>query len=704
VVAEGRIRIYTDSDTDWGLPQLQDPAGADYLTVRAPEGVRADVLVQSVTSLTVMVCGRGLKPGEEVVVIYGDRSGGGPGSRAQTFLEKKRFFWVAVDADGRGRYTRLPDPPYVRIVGGEAERLIVTAPSTAAVGTPFRFQVRAEDAWGNPAAAYQGTVAVQASGVEMPAACFAFSREDGGVRWIEGCVASQAGVHRIWATDTQAGLSAESNPILCGEQTGPYSLYWGDFHGGQIAMAEKIPDFFQYARDVAAIDFAGYQRNDHAISKADWARQQQVERDFYQPGRFVPVPGFEWSQQTRGGGHHNVFFRRHDQPLRRSSHSGLEEKSDADTDLPHILDVYRTYRGGDVVITPHVGGEHADLTYHEPILEPAVEVTSTHGTFEWILEEALQHGYRLGFLGGSDSHTGRPGTDHPGHQLRRYAKSGLTGVYAAEVTLEAVLEALQARRCYATTGARIRVRTEADGHLMGEEYTASSPPAISVFVAGTASLESVELFRGLEKVYSHPLEGSPAAHRVRLLWEGASRKSSYSGVIWDGRLRATGARLASVEKIRFDSPRSRIFAVEADGLRWHSVTCGYRSGLVVALEGVAEAEVQLAIDTFVITGPEYGEHGEIGPRRMSCAPAEKLAFSASLRELADGPKVVDIGILNRSVTVSLVPENRAAESVAFTFADPSPKPGINPYWVRVVQTDMEMAWSSPIFVDYVSSL
>ena len=199
-----------------------------------------------------------------------------------------------------------------------------------------------------------------------------------------------------------------------------------------------------------------------------------------------------------------------------------------------MRDLYAAYRHSDVLITPHVGGAHADLTYHEPTIEPAIEITSTHGSFEWFLEEALQHRYTVGFVGGSDSHTGRPGSDTPGYQPRRYAQAGLTGIYASDLTLEAFFTALKARRCYATTGARIVVRVDADGHAMGAAYSTSTSPTIAVSITGTAPLESVELYRGLEKIYSHPIEATPDPERVRILWHGASRKSSYSGVVWDG--------------------------------------------------------------------------------------------------------------------------------------------------------------------------
>lgn len=703
VAPGGCIRVYTDSDTDWGMPQFQDPTAADYMTVEAPAGVHVGILNQNVTSLVLHIRGRALRPGEKVILVYGDRSGGGPGARAQTFAEEKRYFLVAVDANGSGAYVKLEDSPCVSIVGGTADRLVVIAPSTASSGDPFRLMVKAEDAWGNPSADYEGSVELFTDGLELPVQNLRFRRKHNGVRWIEGRAPSRPGIYRIAAMDAQTELEARSNPVVCSDGPLPHGLYWGDYHGGQVARAEKIPGFFRYARDVAAIQFASYQRNDHAVSKTDWEVQQRAERDFHQPGRFIAIPGFEWSPRTEVGGHHNVYFRRHDQPIRRSSRQALHEHSDNDTDVHHVTDLYRTYRGTDTVITPHVGGEHSDLNHHDPTLEPAVEVTSTHGSFEWFLRETLEHGYKLGFFGGSDSHTGRPGDDRPGHQHRRYAKAGLAAVYATEVSLDAFLEALKARRCYATTGARIVLRTEMDGHPMGSEPATGSKPRISASVIGTAPLESVELFRGMERLYTHPVRATPASNRVRILWEGASRKSSYSGVVWDGTLTLDRGKIAGVEKLRFDSPRSDICDRDERSLRWHSVACGYRSGVILDLNVDRDAVLRLAVHTSLITGPTFGGHGEAGPRRMSYAPAERASFCVSLRELRKKPLEIDIGVLNRKVTVSLAPEQSTPDTAEFAFTDPSPVPGVNPYWVRVVQTDMEMAWSSPIFVDYAPS-
>ncbi|TAK25754.1 MAG: DUF3604 domain-containing protein [Chloroflexota bacterium] len=707
ITSGGRIRIHTDSDTDWGIPQLQDPASADYLSVQAPPGISVSVRVDG-KALTLLVHGQGLSAGESLVVTYGDRAGGGPGSRAQCFAESRRYFHIDVAPDATSPFSALPDSPHLAIVGGDAAKLIVIAESTCTVGDTVRILVRAEDAWGNPAAAYRGAVTLTSDALAPSATHHTFGPEDAGLWWLDGRV-TRPGVQSISAQDAALSFTAVSNPIVVTAQPAAYALHWGDPHGGQIADARKIRDFFRYARDAAAISFVGYQRNDEAHSIDDYATQQAAEREFAEPGRFIPLPGFEWSPNESEGGHHNVYFRRQDQPMRRSSHSGVKDLSDVATDLPHVVDLYGAYRGTDTLITPHVGGEPSKLDWHEPTLEPALEVTSTHGSFEWFLRESLERRYQMGFLGGSDGYDGRPGANGPGHQERRYAKGGLTGLYlyaGAGLTLDAVHEALAARRCYATTGARIVADVRLGHHLMGESVRLSGLPTLSVTVHGTAPLESVELFRGLDRIYRHGLSGHSIPNAVRLLWQGASRKTSYSGVCWDGTLRVDGASIARIEKIRFDSPRSHVSDLTPSSLHWHSIQCGYRGGLILHLEPIAgthasRTAIHVNVNTTLISRSLFGGHGDGDPRRIAYTPAERISLTSSLADLADAPRELPLGILDRSLTVSLAPSPTNTRCAEFSFTDRSPTPGTNPYWLRVTQADMEMAWTSPLFVDYV---
>ncbi len=51
---------------------------------------------------------------------------------------------------------------------------------------------------------------------------------------------------------------------------------------------------------------------------------------------------------------------------------------------------------------------------HDGRLETAVEVHSAWGTFEWLLQDAFEAGYRVGIVANSDGHKGRPGACYPG--------------------------------------------------------------------------------------------------------------------------------------------------------------------------------------------------------------------------------------------------------------------------------------------------
>ena len=697
----GVVRIGTDSDTDWGLPQVQGPKDADYLSVQGPEGAEVATQVVDLTAVNLVNTGRALVKAEEVLVTFGDRSGGGPGSRSQTFIEARRYFWIEVDVDGSGNFIPIAARPELSVVGGDAVRLVVVAPSDAVAGEEFRISVKAEDRWGNPASRYRGSVSIRGAGIAVGADQVEFDEKCGGVVWIDGCRITETGEHRVVARDEDAGLEGVSNPIVATETQSQLRLYWGDPHGGQVVDPYKIGDFFQYARDVAGIHFAGFQRNDPAISTGAYDVQQQAEREHYEPGRFVPLPGYEWSATTDRGGHHNVYFRRFDQELRRSAHADHIDDWDLETDLPHVREMHAEFRYSDIVVTPHVGGIAADLQYHEPAIEPALEITSTHGQFEWFLRESIERNYKMGFIGGSDCYTGRPGDDQPGHQLRRYQKAGLTGVYATELTLDAVLAGMKARRVYATSGVRIVAIVSADGHMMGSEYSTAASPEISAKILGTGPLERVELFRGLELLHCEDMTQGTSANRVRVTWEGASRRTSYSGVVWQGSVKTSGGSINGVKKIRFDSPRSKIVEATDSRVGWESWACGYRSGLLLDVNGDDDTEIEVALSSDVIASSQYGGHGEDGARRITYATADRVRIPTTLGALADGPRVIDLGELDRKVTVELAPEP-GPDRVEFRVVDDAPRPGINPYWVRVTQSDMEMAWTSPVFVDYVA--
>jgi hypothetical protein len=694
LAAGGSILIDTESDSDWGRPQVVDSGADDYLKVSPPDGRAVSVHTPDHKSLVVTVQSGTVSAGESLTISLG----AGDGLRAQTFYETEHYFRCRVDPTGEGVSTAI-ESVIVEVAGGQAESLSAIAPSDIEIGSSFALLLKAEDRWGNPAERYRGSVDISAPGLILPDGdTLSFGDSDGGVRRIEGAVFTEAGATRISVEDVENGLSASSNQVRIAQELPALKLFWGDPHSGQVADPSKIGNYFNYAHEVSGLDFAGYQRNDSAHSTDAYEIQQVEEKRFHQPGRFVPLPGFEWSGNLAAGGHHNVYFGRYDLPMKRwRGASSLGRPGESD--LPHVRNLHNFYRGTDTVITPHVGGQHADLQWHDPTLEPAVEVTSTHGSFEWILRESLERGYQMGFVGGNDCHTGRPGDDRPGHQLRRYSKGGLTGVYAEELTLKGVLDAIKAKRVYATTGARIRADVSVDGHLIGEKYSCGSSCEIRVDVEGTTSLERVEVYRGLELIHTEQFGAAATGNRVRVLWDGASRMSSYSGIIWDGYLEVAGGVIGDVSTIRFDSPRSRFDRESSSRLGLNGWACGYPSGVIADVSLDADSEITLVLNSQLIIGEQFGMHGEVAPRRMATSEADSVRIATTLAQLAERAARVDLGHLNRSVTVELAPEP-GVDRASFTVTDDGVKPGVNPYWVKVVQQDMEMAWVSPVFAEH----
>ena len=395
------------------------------------------------------------------------------------------------------------------------------------------------------------------------------------------------------------------------------------------------------------------------------------------PVSFVTFVGYEWSANTPLGGDHNVYYPGNDGPLHRSSHVLIPDKSDINTDCTHVTELYDTLRGevkdsrnGDVLLLPHVGGRYANLNWHDPELEPLIEVYSEWGEFEWFLREALEKGYQVGFTAGSDDHKGRPGAAPPGSgSFGVYG--GLTCIYATELTRAGLWEALKARRCYGTTGQRILLEVTADGKPMGAAYQANQPPEISVNVVGTAPIERVDIFRGLEQIYTFPTKTKRSKDQIRVAWSGQRIRARNRLVRWDGNLEIDRGQILGAEGYAFDTPAEGIEAVNQRTVSWKSVTTGDADGVILRLDAPPETTLDFKTPT--------------------------LNRCVSLQEISDSPIVVDAGGIDMKVVFERLPLGIGRE-VAFTFREAALPTGCHPYWIRVLQTDGAKAWASPIYV------
>ena len=109
---------------------------------------------------------------------------------------------------------------------------------------------------------------------------------------------------------------------------------------------------------------------------------------------------------------------------------------------------------------------------HDHQLERSVEVHSAWGTFEWLIQDAFEQGYRVGILSNADGHKGRPGASHPG--ATKFGSYGcLSCRVASEHSRAGIMEALRKRHHYGTTGCRVvldaRVHFDNPAELFAED-------------------------------------------------------------------------------------------------------------------------------------------------------------------------------------------------------------------------------------------
>jgi hypothetical protein len=693
----GSLRICTRQVSDNGRPQFTDPKAPNYVTAEASNGAKLVLdynpklaMRPWSRTLTVTVARGFLAPGETITIRLGDRRGGSPGMRMQTYAETRFHYLVLADVFATCNWALLPDQPHVPIVPGPPVRRLAILPTRRAPGEPFALLLRADDRWGNPAALPGAVHRLRAS---APVAGLPET-----FAWPEG-----ARAHRIEGLHSEAAEAltihwgdVASNPMRVA--TAPLTPYWADLHGqsGETVGTGTIDEFAAYARDLAGADAACHQGNDFQITPEGWADFNRAFDAFDRPGRFVFFPGYEWSGNTALGGDRNVLFPASGRTIRRSCRALVEAADEAGTDALDARALHAALRadGLPALCIPHVGGRYANLAYaHDRALERAVEVHSDWGTFDWLLEDALAIGARVGIVAGSDGHKGRHGASHPGaSQFGSYG--GLTCILAEALSREGLFEALRRRHHYATTNAArihadVAVRLAAPAALHVDDPALGGAPdgmaaqaMMGDILAGVAEdsavfeaeimaaspIERIELRNGTELIETiRP--GGPPGRRLSVVWQGSEYRGRGRETGWNGEISLEGGtrwgEVTAVNRFNLDHR----FEADATTLRFQGVTTGGFQAMVAPL---ADLDGVLRIATNLVQA------------------------ELPLRALLGGERRWEAGGLGRGMRAFLLPD---APVSAFRFSRRvALRAGDNALYLRATFEDGSVLWTSPVYL------
>ncbi len=463
----GSLKIGFRFATDFGPVQFDDPKAPGYTTVEASNNATLECKWEFKRnirpwsrSLYIGVVKHFLAPGDTMTIRFGDRRFGSPGIRLQTYCESEFEFHVLADPIATYDYVALPQSPKIAIVPGPPVHWHAVLPTLIRAGEPFRLAVKANDKWGNPSNLADTELRLRASApiVGLPET-IRFEPGNFSAAVTELNIAEPGDV-TIDVVDQNGNELCRSNPLRVAPAETELVHFWGDTHGqsNETLGTNSAREYFEFGRDKAFVDVMGHQGNDFQITGNFWKELNRLSAEFDKPGSFVCIPGYEWSANTAVGGDRNVHYRREGETIHRSSHAQIADAADmvdekADAHDAHAL--FKKLEGKDCVVVAHVGGRYADILYaHDPKLEPAVEVHSAWGTFEWIVRDAFEKGYRVGIVANSDGHKGRPGACFPGASFFG-SQGGLTCFLAPRLDRDAIFQAMRRRHHYGTTGNRM---------------------------------------------------------------------------------------------------------------------------------------------------------------------------------------------------------------------------------------------------------
>ena len=530
----------------------------------------------------------------------------------------------------------------------------------------------------------------------------AISRRD----WIRHCAQTGSGA-ALASAATAAAAAAQA------AASGDYNNYFGDLHNhNQVGYAQgTLERSFEVARN--HLDFYAFTphsywpdvgqydgkieykwRNGFAVAKARWPDVVRLAREFDDPGNFTTILGYE-RHGTMEGDYHILF------PDLDGDYELIEELDE--------LQAFAKKRG--CILVPHhpsnrLGHRGIASSSIDPAVSPVLEIHSEWGCAEhdraphpykrhteggrWTrhtLQHYLADGHRLGVIASTDDHLGYPGA----------YREGLAVVKAHELSREAIFDALRNRRTYAVTGDRIELDFSVNGAMMGRETPYKEKRTIHARVRGWDEIDRVEIVKNGRVIHrDFPVDRDPGASR----WNGPAvvrfeygwgpwPALGWGGTAdWDFTLKVDGGRIEEFHPCFSSGPldefrRDRIVSSDSNSVRVQSYTA-----LKQQLDDYSQKALVLRV------------RGDERTRvTVTCTKPTKCSLTQTLGELAESNEMLftrpfpwESAMLHRIVF-------NANWETEFTAEDEGDGTQADWYYARVVESNGELAWSSPVWVE-----
>jgi hypothetical protein len=480
-----------------------------------------------------------LKATEPFSIFIGtpDKNGTKKGNGCQKVTQRRRPFHLYIDTKGKGDYKEF-EIFALDVRGNTLKNLKVVAPSLVSRNKRFDVIVRFEDIYGNLTsnAPSQTLIDLSYEHLRENLNWKLFVPETGFIA-LPNLYFNEAGLYRIQLRDLHSQETYFSSPIKCLPESG-IGIYWGLLHGesNRFDSLENIENFLRHMRDDRSLQFIATSCFDSEEETPNevWRQINQQIGEFNEDDRFVALLGFQWLGEPKQEGLRHFIHTKDSKPLLRrkdSKHNSLKK-------------IYKTHNPKDLIAIPSFTMGPATLYDFEdfnPEYERVVEIYNGWGSSECSakegnarpikggrkgvsgdnegsLQKALNGGHRFGFVAGGYDDRGPYASFYDTDQTQYSA--GLTAILAKEHTRSSLIDALQRRSCYATTGEKIILGLHIANHPMGSEIDVKARPGlefnrhITGYAIGTKPLSEVTLVRNGKDWKKVPHNGEKAEFEI----------------------------------------------------------------------------------------------------------------------------------------------------------------------------------------------
>lgn len=491
------------------------------------------------------------------------------------------------------------------------------------------------------------------------------------------------------------------------------NIYWGDIHNhnavdyarGSLERSYDIArshlDIFCFTGHSQWHDMPIMPQDKHQkwirgfeIMQQNWTKVKQLANDNYEPGQFVTFIGYEWHSSSYGdvcilfpGSEAELLYEKNFKEFQKFA---VNQKALL---IPHHPAYMQNWRG-------------QNWEALDPKVSPVVEIFSEHGNaesdrapFRYIrhsmggrytkntLQWLWQQGVQVGVVASTDDHLGYPGA---------YGE-GLVAVYADTLTRESIFEAIKARRTYGVNADRIELDFRLNGHWMGETIPFTAERSISVKVKGKDLVDRVEVLRNNKVIYrDHPVDRNlkkkrwdkPVLCRIEFGWGPWGDLNMTRICDWQFNVAVKNGKIVSATPCFQSGPfdenrRNKLMMLDEKSCEITSYTSRKQAyeeratnSIILEIQGSPQTEL-----TLQLTNP--------------CV----LSIEKSLQQLTESSAVTFTdAFTSESVLIHRLVfyEHYQTE---FEFTDKLGSDMTDWYYVRVMQANGSLAWSSPIWVE-----